>query len=63
MFVEQIIFIDHGAEELGETGGILVDDTYIICGECGGVLLVEDEEIEIIHHFSKWASIDEAIRG
>lgn len=58
METKQIIFRDEG--EL--LGGILVDNKYIICGCCGGV--IDDlEEIEIVEYCKDWLDISEAIKG
>ena len=63
MKTEQIIFIDHESEDACPTGGILIDDTYVICGECGSVLELADGEIEIVKRFPVWISISEEIIG
>ena len=58
MEVKQIIFRDEG--EL--FGGILIDDKYIICGCCGGV--IDDlTEIEIVEYCKDWLNISETIKG
>lgn len=58
MEVKQIIFRDEG--EL--FGGILIDDKYIICGCCGGV--IDDlTEIEIVEYCEDWLDISETIKG
>lgn len=58
MEVKQVIFRDEG--EL--FGGILIDNKYIICGCCGGV--IDDlTEIEIVEYCRDWLDISEAIKG
>lgn len=42
-------------------GGILVDDKYIICGCCGGVIEVSDEMCEIVEEYEDWVSFEEDI--
>ena len=58
MEVKQVIFRDE--DEL--FGGILIDNKYIICGCCGGV--IDDfEEIEIVEYHKDWLDISEVIKG
>lgn len=62
MEIEQCRFRDKSNDE-DWIGGILVDKQYIICGECGSVLLLEeydDLEVEVYDH---WVSISEEIMG
>lgn len=57
MKTEQVIFKDGEGNLLG---GILVDDSWVICGECGGTCPID--EVEIVAHLS-WADISDAIGG
>lgn len=43
-------------------GGILVDDKYIICGCCGGVIEVDDPEVKI-NKILSWINISNEILG
>lgn len=43
------------------SGGILVDDKYIICGCCGGV--VELEDVAEVYPYPVWIDISDAIIG
>ena len=52
METKQVKFKD---EEGNILGGILVDNKYIICGCCGGVL--EVEEVEILERYNYWVNI------
>jgi len=62
MKAEQITFIDlEGDCRL--LGGILIDDAYVICGECGGVFELADDNIKIIDKFPNWVPISEEIKG
>lgn len=58
MKTQQIKFID---EEGSVLGGILIDDEYIVCGCCGGIL--EVKEVEIIKYYNDWVNISEEIIG
>lgn len=58
MNVKQVKFLD---ADRHIHGGILVDDKYIICGCCGGVFDVKDDEIEIIEVYENWVSFEEEI--
>lgn len=58
MVCQQIRFCDPDGEELG---GILVDNTYVICGCCGGVF--EKDEVSILHIYTDWVDINEEITG
>lgn len=57
----QVIFLEEEGvtEEPRKIGGIAYHD-YIICGECGGIVAIEDTEIvkELL-----WYSISEDIGG
>lgn len=61
MKTEQVIFTCHD-DAVGPFGGILVDDEYIICGCCGSVFEVDDENVSIIKRL-KWISISDEIIG
>ena len=64
METQQILFQDGEANLLG---GILLNDRYIICGCCGGVIDLEDpddsEGVAIIRKFSIWVDISSEIIG
>lgn len=62
MKVEQISFIDLEGD-CNILGGIMIDDTYVICGECGGVFELADGNIKIVNRFPNWISISEEIKG
>ena len=58
----QVIFLEEGEteeEESQKIGGIAYHD-YIICGECGAVVKIEDTEI--VEELS-WYDISEEIGG
>lgn len=58
MEVKQVKFLPSGEEVY--QGGIMVDNTYIICGCCGGVF--EMEEVEK-YETLPWINISEEIKG
>ena len=43
------------------SGGILVDDKYIICGRCGVAL--ELENVAELYPYPDWIDINDAITG
>lgn len=44
-------------------GGILVDNEYIICGCCGGIIYLDNEQYEIMEIYNKWVSLSDEIIG
>ena len=60
MLTEQVKFRYIGEDT--EFGGILVDNKYVICGCCGGVFELDDEEIEILKKL-RWVPISDEILG
>lgn len=44
----------------GEFGGILIDNRYLICGCCGGVFDLEEDDI-IIEKVYEWIDISDTI--
>lgn len=62
MFVEQVAFRQNPEEEF--LGGLMIDKTHIICGECGGVLIVgEDVPLDQIRPYPDWVDISDNIMG
>ena len=64
MKTEQIKFRD--TENDAILGGILIDDRYIICGCCGGIIDLNEEDCsaEILEHYPfNWIDISDAIVG
>lgn len=45
-------------------GGILVDESYVICGCCGGIFLMDKEgkTWKLIETFEQWVNVSEEIR-
>jgi len=62
MKVEQIVFVETDTDN-PPFGGILIDDHYVICGDCGGVFDLAEGEVEIIKRFPNWVPISEEIKG
>lgn len=62
MEVEQIVFVEVGTDS-PLFGGILIDNRYVICGDCGGVFDLTEGDVEIIKRFPNWVSISEEIKG
>ena len=58
MLTRQVKFIDENETVLG---GIMIDNDYIICGCCGGV--IEVEEVTILETYDTWVNISEEIIG
>lgn len=60
MFTKQVKFrwID---DEDEVSGGILVDNKYVICGCHGGVFLIND--IVILQIYNDWMDLSECIMG
>ena len=64
MTTEQIKFRDTDNDTI--LGGILIDDRYIICGCCGGVIDLNEEDCgaEILERYPfNWIDISDAIVG
>lgn len=61
MFCQQVRFYVPDEEE--EYGGILVDGKQVICGCCGGVLSIKEDEIEIREIYENWVNISDEIKG
>ena len=62
MFVEQVAFRQSPEEKF--LGGIMINKTHIICGECGGVLEVgEDVPPDQILPYPDWVDISDSIVG
>lgn len=61
MKTQQIKF--HVQGEQSNHGGILVDDKYIICGCCGSVFEMDDEEVIVIEKYNYWVALDDEIIG
>lgn len=62
MTAQQVSFIEVGTDN-PIFGGILIDDRYIICGECGGVFDLADGDAEIIERFPAWVDLSDEIIG
>ena len=62
MKTKQIKFRDTDNDAI--LGGILIDDRYIICGCCGGVIDLNEEDCgaEILERYP-WINISDAIVG
>lgn len=59
MNTKQVCFRAKGEDEF--FGGILVDDEYVICGCCGGVVPIDEiAQMESYHH---WVNISDEIMG
>ena len=58
MLTRQVKFIDENETVLG---GIMINDDYIICGCCGGV--IETEDVTILEIYDTWINISEEIIG
>lgn len=59
MNIKQVCFRAKGEEEF--FGGILVDNEYVICGCCGGVIPID--EIAQMKPYKIWVNISHEIKG
>ena len=57
MEVKQVLFASPETNEVNM--GILVNNEYVICAECGGVMAVE--EVVILYTYDYWVSFEEEI--
>lgn len=65
MEAKQVLFYDKDNQE--SYGGVLIDNRYLVCGCCGGVFDLEDEDdrtsVEIVDNYAEWVNISDEIVG
>ena len=63
--VQQVSFYENDVEDAELIGGILVDNRYLICGDCGCTWDLEEEPdaITIVERFDEWVPISIEILG
>ena len=59
METKQVCFRAEGDNEF--FGGILVNNEYVICGCCGGVVSID--EVAELEPYKNWANISDEIMG
>lgn len=60
--VRQVKF--HDCEDNEILGGILLEDkNTIICGCCGGILKLDENDVTIIKEYDYWVDLSEDIAG